>query len=377
MQDGLFYASAAVGLAAIMTAGCTDSSSATPEASVPVTAMAMEPINFLGDVPCSSKAGSLQSYVVTLTDVTDSTTPVTLPSSPPTPCSRGIRFRYILDQHRYTAEVDGYDVPADELIPSGTPAPAEGQPTSEEGLPGSGSRHMLLRSTKALLEPRWTTSCSEQPSILYTTRVFTTCDPLVDHGSPGATSIRVDPRAALGELRCAAEGGEVAFIDVKPASAGLDAVTNLECGASPVDYAADITPGTEYSFRLEARAEGSAEVRWGASCFAVADEGLRASAACGPFSSTGVIEVGAPALVDAGIECGGEVKGFEVYVIALGLSSGPVACGESARVLGLPPGSYDLEVRKVGANGPEKPGAQCTAQVEPGATSAAACSKAP
>ena len=372
MQDGLFRAPVAVALAAILSAGCAADSTSTDETeSIPVTALGIDPVAFLGDVPCSSKLGALQSYVVTLTD---DTSQATLPSTEPIPCSRAARFRYILAKHQYTAEVDAYDVPAEELVPSGATA---GSGSGPEGLPSSGSRHMLVKATKTPITPRWTTKCNQVTSASQTTTLFNTCSPLTDTGSPAPTSIEVDPKAAFGELRCVKDGGEIASLDITPADGSLAPLVGLECGAGAVVFNAGIVPGQVYSFRVEARAEAGGEVRWGASCFAVAEEALQTRAACDPLSSTGSIEVDAAALAEAGIACGGDVKAFQATIEPLGVSSGPVACGQGARFLAIEPGTYDVILQGVGPNGPEEAGVTCGAVVTPGATSKVTCMKAP
>lgn len=379
-QDRLVRASVAAAL--ILSAGCSSDDDITSDVSTsaPVTSVSIDPRAFLGDVPCSSKPGALQSYVVTLVDVTEEARPVTLASSDPIPCSRGARFRFVLSTNKYIAEVDGYDVPADALVPSGTPPPAEGQtadPDAQQGLAGSGSRHMLLKATKAPIAPRWTTSCDEITTTYGKPNYLETCEPLTDHGSPGPTSIAVDPKAAFGDLRCVSDGGVIASVDIKPIGAALPSLLGLPCGAAPAVFDAGLVPGQVYSFRIEARAEVGGEVRWGSTCFAAAEEALQTSAACDPLSSTGSIEVDPAALAAAGLACEGDVKAFEASIAQLGISSGPVPCGESARFLGIDPGLYDVILRQVGPSGPEAFGVTCAAVVEPGVTSKVACMSAP
>jgi hypothetical protein len=396
MQDGLFRASLAVALAAILSAGCSGDDSALDGMSsgVPITALSISPSAFLGDVPCSSKPGALQSYVVTLVcnpirDLSGNVTvpcnaanpelSITLPSSEPVTCSQRAFFRYILASHVYMAEIDAYDVPAGALVPSGTP-PSEGQasdPSAPQGLPGSGSRHMLLRATKTPIAPRWTTTCEETLAESQKTNPIQVCDALKDLGSAAPTSILVDPRVALGDLACAEAGGEVATIDITPAGGALPPQLGVACGAKPVVFEAGVTPGQVYSFRLEARAEPGGEVRWGSSCFAAAEEGLQTSAACDPLSSKGSVEIAPAALTEAGLACGGDVKAFEATLQPLGISSGPVPCGESARFLAIEPGTYDVILREVGPDGPVGAGVTCGAVVAPGATAGVTCMKAP
>lgn len=381
-SNRLVRASVVAALGAVLAAGCSEDETITPDegSSAATTTVTIDPKTFLGKVPCSGKSGALQSYVVTLIDVTDEAQQVTLGSSDPIPCSRGVRFRFVRAEHKYITEIDGYGVPADALIPSGAPPPAEGQnvdPNNTPGLAGSGSRHMLLKATKALIAPRWTTSCDEVETALGSPNYVGTCATLTDHGSPAPTSIAVDPSAAIGELGCASDGGEVATIDIKPVGGALPALLGLACGAPPVVFDAGLVAGQLYSFRLEARAEAGGEVRWGSTCFATAEEALSTNAACDPLASTGSIEVDPAALAAAGLACGGDVKAFEASIAQSGISTGPVSCGESARFLSIDPGTYDVILRQVGPNGPEAFGVTCSAVVEPGLTSKVACMSAP
>jgi hypothetical protein len=82
-----------------------------------VTAMAVDPADFLGGVECSGQDGGMGSYVATLVDVTDPTQPFALPSSPPTPCSQVVYFQYVNPGDLYSAVVDGYAQSPAELVP--------------------------------------------------------------------------------------------------------------------------------------------------------------------------------------------------------------------------------------------------------------------
>ena len=105
--------------------------------------VAVDPDDFLGTlvhcVPPSSEAtggssgtpdadepNAVRSYVATLFDVTpladdsdagvpDPGTP--LASSPPTPCSQPVTFSYVVEGHRYVAEVDAYAKRPQDLTP--------------------------------------------------------------------------------------------------------------------------------------------------------------------------------------------------------------------------------------------------------------------
>src|SRR5262245_15602695 len=65
-------------------------------------------------VICADLPVAMKSYVVTFTDYgpeyNDSDGfPITLASSPPTPCSQPVRFVGGTTGHRYVADVDGYE----------------------------------------------------------------------------------------------------------------------------------------------------------------------------------------------------------------------------------------------------------------------------
>lgn len=97
------------------------------------TAMSVDPDSFLGSVACSGQPGAMQSYVATLTDVTDPENHFVLPSSPPTSCAQSVYFQYVTIGHVYTADVDGYPLPAQQLVPlCGKDGPAAGQLCSQD-----------------------------------------------------------------------------------------------------------------------------------------------------------------------------------------------------------------------------------------------------
>ena len=128
-------------------ASCTSSSTGTPTPTTP-TLVAIAPDDFLGNVPCADAPGAMRRYVATIYDVTPGIggdggpTEFALPSSGPVPCARQIAFGggFVLQGHRYVADIQGYDR------------------TDIEPL-GSGSSVMVNSKTGAVVKPRWTTSC--------------------------------------------------------------------------------------------------------------------------------------------------------------------------------------------------------------------------
>src|SRR3984957_6996168 len=102
------------------------------------SSVSVNPDDFLGPIVCGNQPGMMQSYVATVTDVLHAcntgadcrlgtcvgATPLaaghcsdsfTLPSSPPTSCAESTFFEFISIGDGYTAVVDGYTQPADEL----------------------------------------------------------------------------------------------------------------------------------------------------------------------------------------------------------------------------------------------------------------------
>src|SRR5687767_14105656 len=107
----------------------------------PPTEIAVDPLQFLGSVPCSQEAGAAQAFVAVLTDASES---FTLAAGPPVDCTSRMAFRYIVIGHAYTAEVDVYDRPAASLRPSGGA--------------DSGSR-VMVDEEGTIVTPRWRTRC--------------------------------------------------------------------------------------------------------------------------------------------------------------------------------------------------------------------------
>jgi hypothetical protein len=100
------------------------------------TSVSVDPSEFLGAIPCSSQPGSMQSFVATVTDVTGS---FVLPSSPPTACSQSAFFEYIVIGDAFTAQVDGYEQPPDQLVPAcGLPGKSIPCSTDAECVPAFG-----------------------------------------------------------------------------------------------------------------------------------------------------------------------------------------------------------------------------------------------
>jgi hypothetical protein len=359
----------------VLGSACTEDSSTDLDTSGSVypTSFLIEPSYFLGDVPCTSVTGALQSYVATLLDVTDgSTMPFALPSSPPVSCAATITFRQVIAGHAYRLEVDGYDVPASSLVPLGGTA--------------SGSRTMLLESAPdaGAVTPPWSTYCDNLTARADERLVPSKCEPFAK--LPATTGIVVDPRATLAGLACkstTAGGGEVgnvASFDVVPADPAMPSLLNLPCvadGPAPSPYTQGITPGETYTFRIEARGEAGGPVVWGATCSGMAKDGLVTTAVCDPLSAEGAIDVSLEGLLEAaGATCSPEsVISYDVNLVGPSvLSALTVPCEKPVRFSPVMPGSYAATIeaaRKDASMNPVK--ATCSATVEPGGVAVAVC----
>ncbi len=92
------------------------------------TSVSVDPAAFLGAVTCYDGPGGMESFVATLTDVDSN---FVLASSGPTPCTQSAYFEYITIGDSYSAVVDGYDLPPDQLVGEcGLPGPAVTQDQS-------------------------------------------------------------------------------------------------------------------------------------------------------------------------------------------------------------------------------------------------------
>jgi len=156
-----------VGLAVLAPFAC----SSTPTTSIAVVRpelVAVDPKDFLGEIPCQAPRGpdsdadasvdaprnpeAAHSYVATLFDVTpaadggvpDPGTP--LASSRPTTCQQQVTFAFVVPGRRYVAEIDAYGEDPNELIPI-----------------SEGSR-LMADASGARLVPRWAATCGGYPA---------------------------------------------------------------------------------------------------------------------------------------------------------------------------------------------------------------------
>ncbi len=282
------------GLALLLGASCSATTDTTTISADVPTSLTLHPARFVGDVVCSNQPGALKSYVATLTEIPKNGPSIQLASSPPTPCSQPVSFRYVREGREYTVAVDGYDAPASALVPCGG---AE-----------SGSRFMFpagttpnvacaatLTANVAPLAPGWQTSCGNLPSKpIANSNVAAACDhPFDDVVGTAPTAIIVDPRPSLGPLVCTTENGvsqangTITFLDIKADDANLTGYLGLPCDDTAAKtYAKNLVPGATYTFLIAAHDidEVPGIPRYTAMCSAVARAGFTVPAVCGPFT---------------------------------------------------------------------------------------------
>ena len=330
----------------------------TVEPYVVPTEIAVGPADFLGDLVCSPNPGAPQSYVVTLTHYLDGedVSPFTVGSGLPTPCSLVSGFRHIEIGHRYTADVDVYDLPSDQLR-------AFGQASS-------GSRQMIDLDSGDPAVPRWSSHCGGGASSAAVARenqrVFVRpCDEIVD-SAPHPAQLTLSPVTILGSDPCATS----ASLDVVEEDDALPAVVGLPCDAEPLVY--DVQDGQSY--RLYAVATVGDAVQ-GTTCFATGRAGQTVTPSCGGLSSRGSIAISLAGLTDAGgqdLLCpAGDF--FDVLEAGEALNAVPLPCEVSATIGGLEAGTALLDVVVYDAQGGPLGQATCSATVAPGKTVAAFC----
>lgn len=283
------------GLALLFAASCAATTDTTTTTAVVPTSLTIDPATFVGNVACSNLPGALKSYVATLSETKANGHQVELASSPPTPCSQPVEFRYVVDGHQYTVSVDGYDRAANALVPCGG-----AESGSRIMLPAGTSPNVVCAATLTAgavpVARRWQTSCGNLASKPITDgNVVAACDePFTDAPSDGPTAITVDPRDALGALVCTSEngvdqpGGTITKLDIKADDANLNGYLGLPCdGTALKTYAKNLVPGATYTFHLAAHAKSEmpGAPAYTATCSAVARAGFTVPADCGPFTA--------------------------------------------------------------------------------------------
>ena len=404
---------------------CTSLSTGTTTPTTP-TLVAVAPDDFLGNVPCGDAPGAMRRYVATIYDVTPGIggdggpSEFALPSSGPVPCTRQIAFGggFVLQGHRYVADIQAYDR------------------TDIEPL-GSGSNVMVNTTTGEVVKPRWTTSCgrgtvattgdagsgdagdsgsagteagstdsgstdagsagtdasstdassttpqqSGHPAVAaqYQTVYVRGCAPLAAQQPPGATGISVGIDDAMRSplaLECGSAAGQIARYRVT-----LDGST-----AAPLEAACDqrvtffsLTPGSGYHFTLEAFEQGATAPTWAAHCFRTALDGAIAPAACDPLTDQGGIQLDSSALLaQLGLSCGDQLVALDAELATAPVQSAvqtPPECRAPIHFSGLAAGLYGIGVTTTLTTG-AGPSASCVASVGPASTSLAQCTPNP
>jgi hypothetical protein len=335
---------------------CGDDDTTIVLVSVP-TEVAVNPNDFLGDTPCSALAGGMRSYVVTLQsfESREDNTAFVVGSSQPTPCSVIVGFRNSVDSGVYTADIDGYEQLASDLVPFGTV--------------DSGSRQMHDAATGEVVEPRWTTHCGGTAStgaLVETNQRVTIrpCDALED-AAPSATLITLGPEDVLGSEACTVAPD----FSIEPETASLPPSPLVDCDAAPVAY--EVAPGSHHVFYVTAHV---GDALLGATCSATAVGGLTVSARCNPLSEGGTAEISLAGLLDGADQpvCA-PGRYFDVFFGDQVLNGLPIACGTSAQVGPAPPGVQIFDVVIFDTAGTPIPAVQCGAEIEAGRTTAALC----
>ncbi len=344
-------------LAAACTAACSDPET-TAEGFVTPTEIAVDPLDFRGDVGCSVNDGAMKAYVMTLYhyDSVDDVTPFTIGSTVPTPCSLYAGFRNVIvvgDEvsHRYTADVDAYALPVELLVPFGGPS--------------TGARQMRHAETGEIVVPRWTTHCGGTAATgaraLSNRRVFVRpCDPLIDV-SPSPTRLSVPPRTVLGDDPCSVADS----FDISFDSGGLPDTAAIPCNAS--DGALfDAEPGQSYEIYATAMVGDALQ---GTECLAIGRKGETVTPSCNPLSAQGSVSL---ALDEAACPAGAFYDVLDVTEGAL--NPVPIPCGQAVEVGPFAPGVRLFEIAVYDAMGNAVgQGQSCAADVLPGKRVDATC----
>jgi hypothetical protein len=336
------------------------------------TLIQVSPDEFLGTVPCRPGAtGAMQTYVATIFDVGEAAAPkepFALPSSGPVSCKNPVAFSRVLDPHRYTARIDGYD--RGDLVPLGS-----SDPKVTFGVP-----ILVDPVTGERVSPRWTTTCGDTSPTLARTawvRTIRDCQPLVDSGEPGPTTVEVSISGALGELTCGSEPGQVERFEVGIVGGPL---RSAACGET-ITFT-DVPAVGTIPFTLLAYESGTDHARWGSSCEARPDAGITVQAGCSTLSDQGALEVlPSAALAALGLDCSalGELR---VELLDAGEPVAPPMyvdasrCELPVRFTGVTSGTAEARVTLPSVGEPLDT-ALCTGTVIPGNAVTSTCTAEP
>lgn len=391
---GSFAALGCLGVAACLTSTTSATSTVYP------TTVTVTPRVFAGTVPCTRVVGSWQTYVATLTDVTDPLKPQRLASSMPVNCSMPVSFYFVVPGHSYVAEIDGYD--RSDIVPYGSP---------DSGNAPSGSRHMVDPITGLDVAPRWTSQCPASlgvdggldagssdaagdaqddaadaawdggiiasipgaaVSLLDLDIEMQNCSPLTEVLPPLPSSITVDLSSVRHDLQC---GGAVGQIDHY-------LVTPLGSAHGPQESKCDgqvsftpVTPGLTYTFNVEAFEQNAATPRWATQCTAIARDGLTIPAQCDSLTTDGALRIDIAALLkSAAHTC--DPADIVSYRAVLTGSINPIeprSCTIDTSFSPLSAGNWQVVVEALDASEKVLLTAWCEASVSAAQTATASC----
>ncbi|MCA9622934.1 MAG: hypothetical protein KC731_28140, partial [Myxococcales bacterium] len=317
---------------------------------------------FLGEVRCADAPSALRSYTVTLVGWNDSEEPepFVIGSSGPASCAAVLGFRDVISVGGiYTAEIDGYELPAERLRPSGGNA--------------SGSRRMLDVASGEAVTPRWTSRCgtTREDGVLAVNsrRTFIRpCDPLSDV-SPGPTRLAVNASRILAPEAPHTACSLAASLDVEFSGGSLPPLVGVSCEAADVLF--DVAPGSRIDLYAHADlASGPA----GVECYAVPRAGETVYPTCQALTTKGLVAIDLSELADL-CPPGASYDLYDASAPESPLNSLPLACGPTAKVGPFDAGDRSFAVTfRDGATGSPLPGsATCTATVIAGRTATATC----
>lgn len=331
-------------------ASCSDLTSETDHAVV--TSVAVDPSEFLGDLPCSPNPGAVLAYTA---EVVDLDSGVSVATSPPVSCTLPVAFEQVEEDHRYFARIRVFDLPP-ESVDASTPPSHETTCGEVEGFA------IVNADERAFIH-----GCGELSSKGSTT-----------------TSIEIDTKTLVAPLGCVAEGGKIDSLRVTaidpPAGSLPDVV--IACGQGPVGYASGLTPSAIYRFEVRAFVPGVPEAAWVSKCSASTKDGIRVDAACTPLSTYGTIEIDVAAVLPTlhfPRECGTGEDQVASYDVAFDtgmpgeLAAHGIACETNAVVGPVASGTHGGEVTFRNTDGKRIDHAICFVDALPGVTVTAPC----
>jgi hypothetical protein len=365
------------------------------------TLIAVAPAEFLGPIPCIDAEGGMRAYVATVfnTEYLPDGSPVTaddvasgdavsgptpgvgcnadaepgtspratvgfaLPSAGPVACENPVTVSRVVENHRYRAEIEGYD--RADLV-----ALAPGVPILVD--PSTGER----------VTPRWRFSCGDdcpEHAHVALTRAIDNCKLLPgSEGAPsGPAAVTIAPDALTGAT-CGSDPGEVERVEVSYDAFGQSATVSGACGDSiELD---DVPVRGTLTISVLAYEAGNPEPRWGSTCTALPTSGLTVPATCAPLHDEGALVVDpAQALGALGYDCSSLTDLPGELELALGNDQRFVEasnCSQAVRFSGLQVGpAAVLATLRSGTT--ELGQASCGATVVPAGSVTAICSLEP